>query len=275
MKLTYKPLALAAVAATMLAAGTAQAADGWDPIDYTTQLTGNVSDNYWSDLSSTGTGPGYGGFPGTTPWPAPGIASQQNVNGSAAYLTKVNGPAGGPYPAGGSIYFGGFSAAVNYNGGQIIATDSTPVADLETVVYQVAIGEAWTYDFWNDAAPTLTLNLAGGGTTTVAADFSETLAKIDNGTVSMPTGEEVVYINLYAYQWDLSSYDDIASYSLSFNGVQHAQLYDLRLTQSDTFTQVVAVPEAGTYALFTAGLGLIGGLARRRPRAAKAELASA
>lgn len=274
MEMRFKPIALAAVAAVMMAAGTAKAAD-YDPIDYTSLLSGNVADNYWSDLSSVGSGPGFGGFPGTSPWPAPGIASQVNTNADAAYLTKVNGPAGGPYPAGGSIYFGGFSAELNYNGGGIIATDSTPIADLSNIVYQVAIGEAWTYDFWNRAAPTLTLTFGDSTTTTLAADFSETLAKVDNGTVTMPTGEENIYINLYAYQWDLASYDDIASYSLSFNGVQHAQLYDLRLTQSDTFTQVVAVPETSTYALFTAGLGLIGGIARRRPRADKSLPASA
>ena len=164
---------------------------------------------------------------------------------------------------------------MNYRGGGLTATDSTPVANLETVVYQVAIGEAWTYDYYNRQAPTLTLNLADGSTATLAANFNETLAKIDNGTVTMPTGEENVYINLYAYQWDLRSYDGVTSFSVSFDAVQHAQVYDLRLTQGDTYTQVVAVPEASTAAMLLAGLGLIGGIARRRAQQVPAEPALA
>jgi hypothetical protein len=84
----------------------------------------------------------------------------------------------------------------------------------------------------------------------------------------MPTGEETVYINQHALQWDLTGYSDISSLEIAFNGVQHAQLYGLTLTQSDVYTQVVAaVPEPGTYAMLMAGLGIIGGVARRRRKA--------
>ena len=238
---------------------------------------GNVSNNAWVNLTTFAQNgvpgiTGYPGFPGTGAWPAP-IASQVNSTGSdAAALSKVaNGNGGAPYVASGSMYFGGFSGAYNNNGGTLRVTDSTPLANLQTVVFQVGIGEAWTYDFYNGVLPTLSYTTAAGTTTGVAATFSSTLEAFFNGTVSMPTGEESLYINQYGLQWDLSSVSQpITSFSIDFTGVQHAQLYGMTLTQSDVFTQVVAVPvpEPETYALMLGGLGVVLMLARRRRQAA-------
>lgn len=284
IKQTFTRTALAAVvAAGFFAAAPAQAQTYGSyqdhQFDYTTLLTGNITDNAWVNLTAfaqagvpglTGTG----GFPGMAMW-GPQASQINNSVGSVgsslggATLDKLaNGPAGGPYAAGGSIYYGGFSAEVNYDGGRLAVRDSTPLGNLETVVFQVGIGEAWTHDFYNDQLPTLTFNHAGGTQTGLAADFNAVLEKFDNGTVEMPTGLENVYINQYALQWDLTGYSDISSLEIAFNGVQHAQLYGLTLTQSDVYTQVVAaVPEPGTYAMLMAGLGIIGGVARRRRKA--------
>ena len=238
---------------------------------------GNVSNNAWVNLTTFAQNgvpgiTGYPGFPGTGAWPAP-IASQVNSAGSdAAALSKVsNGNGGAPYVASGSLYFGGFSGAYNNNGGTLRVSDSTPLANLQTVAFQVGIGEAWTYDFHNGVLPTLSYTTAAGTTTGVAATFSSTLEAFFNGTVAMPTGEESLYINQYGLQWDLRGVSQpITSFSIDFTGVQHAQIYGMTLTQSDVFTQVVAVPvpEPETYALMLGGLGMVVMLARRRRQAA-------
>ncbi|MDY0746396.1 PEP-CTERM sorting domain-containing protein [Paucibacter sp. R3-3] len=259
--------------------------------DYLSALAASgaaVTNNAWVNVTSftnaagvpglTGTG----GFPGTTAWS--GKASQVDTSSGnvgtslgGATLSKISnaaGNAGGAYAASGSIYFGGFSADVNNNGGQLAVADSTPLAGLQSVVFQVGIGEAWTYDFFNHALPTLSYTTAAGTTSNIAATFSEVVDKFDNGTVEMPTGTENVYINQYALQWDLSGVSDpITSFSVSFNGVMHSQVYGLTLTESSDFLQVVAatpVPEPETYALLATGLIGVAFIARRRRAAANA-----
>lgn len=237
----------------------------------------NVTNNSWVNLSSVAANgvagvTGTGGFPGTSAWTAPIVSQVDSSIGSVggalagAALSKVsNGTGGGPYGAGGSMYFGGFASTVNNNGGTLRVTDTTPLAGLETVVFQLGFGEAWTYDFYNHALPTLSYTTASGTTTGVAASYSAKLEQFFNGTVAMPTGDENVYINQWGLQWDLSGVTQpITSFSIDFTGVQHAQLYGLTLTQSDVFSQVIAVPEPGTYAMMLAGLGAVGFVVRRR-----------
>lgn len=284
-----RPAALAAIAFAALLGSTQASAQVYGAyadhqLDLATALAvdgANVIDNAWVNLSSvTANGvpglTGTGGFPGTAAWTGKASQVDRSIGDASsiggATLGKVsNGSGGGPYAAGGSIYYGGFSAAVNNDGGTLAVTDSAPIAGLQTVVFQLGFGEAWTYDFYNGALPTLSYTTAAGTTSNVAASFSEVAEKFYNGTVAMPTGDEAVYINQYALQWDLSGVTQpITSFSVSFTGVQHAQLYGLTLTQSDNFTQVVAlppVPEPGTYALMSLGLMAVWLRARRRPNA--------
>ncbi|ODU00531.1 MAG: hypothetical protein ABS79_03180 [Planctomycetes bacterium SCN 63-9] len=226
-------------------------------------LTGTVETNVWSNDSITiQKNLGFPGFPGTGAWPSP-IGSD---SGGDATLNKTsNGNGGGPYPASGSIYFGGFSGDINNFDGTLQVSDATPVANLANVVFQVEIGEAWTYDFYNHVLPTLSYN---GGNQAIAPTLALALAKFDNGTVVMPTGPETVYINTHLLQWDLSGIaTPITSFSISFNGVQHAQLYDLRLDQSDVYTAYgasAAVPEPASLSLVGLGLSAILVLRKRR-----------
>ena len=223
-------------------------------------LGGTTESNGWLTINSS-VFPGTGTFPGTTMWSPLG-----STTGGDAVLRKIsNGAAGGPYAASGSIYFGGFSSDINFNGGTLAAADSTPVANLANIVFQIQIGEAWTYDFYNGVLPTLSYTTTSGTATNISATDWTLLEQYDNGTVSMPTGEETVYINTYALQWDLSSVtEDITGFSISFTGVQHGQLYAMQLDQSDTYVQ--AVPEPGTVLLFGAGAMVL--VLRRRRRAA-------
>jgi len=184
------------------------------------------------------------GFPGfinsTSAWPNP----IQSVEGGDGYLQKVsNGTGGGPYPATGSIYYGGFSAELNNNGGTLAVVDAAPLSGLNTVAFQIGIGEAWGYDLLQQEgmlSVSLSYTLVGDTTTYQATNdmaviFGETVEQVYNGTVDMPTGPEDVFINLRVFQWDLSDVGGVIdTFQIGFTAVQHAQLYSLRLDQTTT-----------------------------------------
>ena len=222
-------------------------------------LAGTTDFDGWHTLTAAAVNPAvspatYPGFPGSGAWPAP-IASQTGGN---ALLNKVaNGAGGGPYPASGSIYYGGFSGDPNIDGGKLSVTDTTPLAGIANIVFQIQIGEAATHDFYNDVLPTLKYN----GTTAAGTPTTKVIEKYFNGTVTMPTGEEPLYINTYLMQWDVSSLGPITDFTIDWNGVQHAQVYALRLDQSTAFSSV-NVPEPGAAGLLS--LAAVPLLKRRR-----------
>ncbi len=257
----YVPLLTLGLAATTFAVPTTREMD----------LLGNRQFDGWATSAIIGSAnSGFSGFPGSGVWPR-AITSQTvhgiHGDGDAGLYKAKNGTGGGPYPAGGSIYFGGFSGDINNDGGTLAVYDSTPIVNVKTVTFQFVIGEAWTYDLWNRADPILKVNGvatnggAGGALPTgtpVALTYSEVLEREFNGTVEMPSGTENLYNNLRAYQWDLSSIvDPITSFSIEFTGVQHAQLYALQLDQSDAFMNYAAwqqpVPEPATIVALSAG----------------------
>ncbi|WP_145382076.1 PEP-CTERM sorting domain-containing protein [Botrimarina mediterranea] len=227
-------------------------------------LPGNADYDGWDDLTAAAN-PGYSGFPGTGAWPAP-IGSNAAGSGDA-FLEKVaNGTGGGPYPAGGSMYYGGFSGDINNDGGTLAVGDATPVAGLANIVFQIEMGEAWTYAFKDNVLPTLNYN---GGAQALAATTSGVIEKLFNGTVAMPTGEEDVFINTYLLQWDVSSLGPITDFEVTFTGVQHGQLYGLQLDQSDAYQVVDAdfitpVPEPSTLVFGVIGAALLATGRRRR-----------
>jgi hypothetical protein len=282
MHIAFRTLMAPVAISALLAAGSANAQSYGNYADHQVDMAStlsasfqNVVNNAWVNLSSvTANGvsglTGTGGFPGTSAWS--GKTSQiDSAIGDAggtlggATLSKVsNGSGGGPYAAGGSLYFGGFSADVNNNGGTLVVTDSSPLSGLQTIAFQAGFGEAWTYDFYNHALPTLSYTTASGTVSNVAATSSQIAEAFFNGTVSMPTGDENVYINQHLLQWDLSGVNEaITSFSITFTGVQHAQLYGLTLTQAAAPT---AVPEPSTYALLLSGVIAMGALKTRRRR---------
>lgn len=229
-------------------------------------LDGTTSLDRWTTALTTTGSSGYPGFPGTGAWPA----SIGSDTGGDAVLDKVaNGTGGGPYPGGGSLYFGGFSADINNDGGTVSVSDATPVAGLANVVFQVEIGEAWTHDFFNAELPVLSYTTSLGTTSDIAATQWALTGQFYNGTVPMPSGDEDVFINAYLLQWDLGSVaEEITSFAITFTGVQHAQVYALQLDQGNVYTSAIAVPEPAAFAAF-AGLGVLGlATLRRRPRAA-------
>ncbi len=233
-------------------------------------LNGTTSYGKWDTLNSLRLA-GTGSFPGNTMWTP--IAS--NHGNDDAVLKKIsNGSGGGPYVATESIYYGGFSGDANLNGGTMAVADDTPLANLKTLVFQIDIGEAFTYDFFNHETPLLSYTTANG-TFNLEADYTILLSKIYSTTVSMPTGpdgeyqDEDVFRNTWLFQWNLNDVTEpITSFEIQFTGVQHAQVYALQLDQSDYAYNVAVIPEPSTWSLLLViGTGTVI-LLRRKTRLA-------
>jgi hypothetical protein len=257
-------LASLAVAACLLAAnaslGLAVPMTITDP-----GLSGNTQADAWTNASLVvAANPGYGGFPGSAAWPGPinSITPTVGTNGDAQ-LNRLAGGAlgGGPVPVTGSIYFGSFDLTANVDGGKLGVSDATPLANVANVVYQIQIGEATGFDFLNAVKPVLNYN---GGSQALAATNLVVLEQVQNGSFNSPAGPQPIFINTYLLQWNTTALGPITSLSITFNAVQHAQLYQLRLDQSDVF---VSVPEPASATL--AGMALLGafGLAWKKRRA--------
>lgn len=224
-------------------------------------LGGNTAFDQWTNAGLTSAAnPGYGAFPGSAPWPGP-IGSS---DGGDAVLERLAGGSsgGGPFPSGGSLYFGSFVQVPNTDGGRVAIHDATPLADLENLVLQIQIGEASGWDFFEDVLPALRID----GGSAIAPTLALLLEQFDSGTFEGPNGPEPVYINTYLLQWDLTGVaGSIGDISIAFNAVQHAQVYQLRLDQSDVYAPV---PEPGTLLLTVVGLSVLAGVRRgTRPAA--------
>ena len=199
-----------------------------------TQFNGIGSSSYdrWINLTDANFS-GYGGFPGNTLWLA--SIGSNGVGSGDADLTRVAGSpsGGGPYLATGSIYFGNFAQIPNALGGTLRVTDTTPLAGLKTVVFQIQIGEAVGYDFHEPTGlPVLKIN---GQTDAISASFEPILlGSYQNGTFPSPETDqdEPVYINTWAFQWNLDPAVAIRSFQIEFSAVTHAQVYALQLDQT-------------------------------------------
>lgn len=229
------------------------------PISLT--LNGATAYDGWNNLTYAN---GYSGvsFPGTGAWKTSGgdwtsydpgtgavgaIGSNTGGSGDALLYKIGNGAAGGPYPAGSSIYFGGASAQVNYDGGTLGFADATPLSELKTVAFQVELGEAFGYDFFNHTLPVLTYTTESG-TSTITASYSDLISQIYSGSITMPSGLEDIYKNTWGLQYDLSGVSEtILSYQVSFTGVQHAQLYSAQMDQSTAAYESILFPQAAAW----------------------------
>lgn len=232
-----------------LARGSAQAAFVAPNLPGATQFDG------WYDLSAAAN-PGYPGYPGTKAWPAP-IGSAAAGSGDATLNKTGNGAGGGPYPSSTYIYHGGTSSTPNTLGGSLAVSDATPVAGLETVVFQIKISEAYGYDLYNNAAPVLSYN---GGAQSLVPTITQLVSAEQIGVFDPGTGPEPIYTNEWLFQWDLSSLGSITDFTVGWSSVQHSLIYAVQLDQGNTF---VPVPEPSTLVLAgLAGVALV--VARRR-----------
>lgn len=210
-------------------------------------LTGTTQFDGWAGLTAANF-PGYGTFPGNGAWPGP-IGSNQASSGDAN-LNKIGlGAGGGAFPASEGIYHGGFSNVPNTLGGTESVTDTTPVANLRNVVFQILISEAFGSDLFNDARPVLNYN---GGSQVLAANYFNK-DRLDTGTTfpNPITGDpEPLFHTTRTLQWDLSGIvDPITSIGIVFSPVQHGIILEARLDQSDTFTWIPEPASMGCVSL--------------------------
>jgi hypothetical protein len=210
---------------------------------------GSSGSDAWVNVNSANFS-GYGGFPGSSAWPAP-IGSNGLSSGDAVLNRVAGSPTGGgPFLSSGSIYFGNFAQIPNALGGTLQVTDSTALSDLKTLVFQIQIGEATGYDLYS--APALKIN---GGSSIVSPLFSGILNRFQSGTFPSPaTGlNEPVYVNTRGYQWDVSSLGAVTSFSIDFSGVTRSQIYGLQLDQSSSVFSTAVIPEPNVGGLILAG----------------------
>jgi len=203
-----------------------------DVMPVTFSGSGASSFDGWVNITSANFS-GYGGFPGNNAWPNP-IGSNVEASGDSELARIAGSPAGGgPYPASDSIYFGSSAQVPNALGGTLHVSDMTPLPNLKTLVFQIQIGEADGYDFHDPSGyPVLKVN---GQTNGVGASFGPVLlGRYQNGTFSSPetNQEEPVYVNTWAFQWNLAEGTTVVSFQVEFSAVTHAQIYAMQLDQS-------------------------------------------
>ena len=225
------------------------AESGFGQIQVVNFGSGSSGSDAWVNVNSANFS-GYGGFPGNSPWPAP-IGSNGAGSGDADLSRVAGSPTGGgPFLSSSSIYFGNYAQIPNALGGTLRVSDSTPLANLKTLVFQIQIGEATGYDLYS--APTLKIN---GGSSIVNLLFSGILNRYQSGTFFSPATEldEPVYVNTRGYQWDVSSLGAVTSFAIDFSGVTHSQIYGLQLDQSSSVFSTAVIPEPNVGGLILAG----------------------
>jgi len=174
-----------------------------------------------------------GQYPGSSAW-TDSIGSNAEEFGDSVLVRIAGSPTGGgPYPASESIYFASFQQVPNALGGTLGINDSTPLPGLKTLVFQIQIGEADGYDFHEPGGlPVLKVN---GQTDAISASFEPVLlGRYQNGTFPSPETkqDEPVYVNTWAFQWNLDPAVAIQSFQIEFSAVTHAQVYALQLDQT-------------------------------------------
>lgn len=239
MKSHYIATTLALIAGL---AGSARAAQEFASFG----LAGASTAEGWYGLNNANYA-GYGGYAtATAAWPSAiasnfgsGDAGFDKIAGTSGYLASA--ATNGIYTPGAPL--GGFTVS-----------DATPLAGLETVVFQLDI-EIASGVF---TAPVLSYN--GGGQTLAASFASTVFSEVKSGGM----GASVRYV--YAYQWDLSSAGVITDFSISWTvPAAHTITYGAQLQQSDTFAGS-AIPEPSSFAAL-AGVCVLGLAAGRRRRA--------
>lgn len=211
-----------------------------NPID--PNLTGDVQTDDWNSLTATTVG---------TDWNNGQVADQ--YGSGTAVLNKVTNSS---IASGQGIYFTGSGplgpTIPNTFGGTVSVSQATPMPVITpaTIVLQIEQGGALGYEFYNDQFPTLSYN---GGNQNLAADLSG-LVNSFAGPQS-PFGDDTT-INTYLLQWDLTGLGQaVNSFEITWTHVQHASLREVRLDQSNTYTDLsgLIIPEPTSLLLLGAG----------------------
>jgi hypothetical protein len=226
---------------------------------------GSSSSDGWKNIN-TATFPGFGRFPGPSAWLNPMESNAANSGDAQIFRAAGSGVGGGPFVSGSSIYFGDSNPVhlPNVFGGTLRVSDPTPLSGLQTLVFQIQIGEVLGHDFFDPTgAPGLKIN---GGSSMVTPLFAGVVDRFQDGFFTSPaTGlPEPVYVNTWGYQWDVSTFGPISSFTIEFSGVTHAQIYELQLDQSSQLFAAALIPEPSVWSLLLAAA--LAGCMRRKSR---------
>jgi len=121
------------------------------------------------------------------------------------------------------------SQVTNALGGTLAVSETSPVAGLRTILFQIQIGEALGYDFVRPSGyPVLKIN---NMTNRMVATFNPFLVNsFQSGVFESPeTGDEPIYVNTWVFQWNVTN--AVSSFQIEFSAVTHAQIYALQLDQ--------------------------------------------
>ena len=224
---------------------------------------GTTSYSAWSNINSFNY-TGYGSFPGNAPWPAPIRATQGSTNST---LNRIAGSptGGGPFLASESIYFGNFAQVPNALGGTLRLSNGVSLTNIKTLVFQIQIGEATGYDFFEPAGlPKLTIN--GLTNASSFSTFTNLVTRFQNGVFPSPeTGQdEPVWINTLAYQWNITNASSITNYHVDFSGVTHSQVYAMRWDGTTVLQSTPVIPEPSTLGLLLLAAAATSGYVLRK-----------
>lgn len=231
---------------------------------YGATMGGNINETLWNGFSDetkpAGVSAGTGGK--ASQWSA-GIMS---TNGSATNIFSGNNPNFGTDTTDfiSSANSGGIYSFFSQTHYQIAS--STPEAGMQSLILQIYMAEGLSGMFGGTpvsvaAAPMLSVVTAQGTQAFAASFFEQTYhdSAFVNGSNT--------YLDMLAYQWDLSSVvDPILSYSINWQSSYHGIIYGADVTESNHAAPgaILTVPEPSR-ALFS--LLAFTGLALRRRRA--------
>lgn len=211
------------------------------------------------EFSFPGTGAGSGGIEYITT-----ANSYRNVSGN--YSLTTGGDGGIEWDEAGSVGNGSaatgnrwksFQQQINFTGSKtFVAATSTNPATTNTVTPTWTPGETVVFDLLNG-------DTLGGGANAGSAfnGFSvASLVSVANANASLGLPNTWAWLRVRSFDGGIASSGTFTDYlnSATSNGIT---------TQTLNFLAVTAVPEAETYAMFLAGLGLMGAVVRRRKSA--------
>jgi hypothetical protein len=224
-----------------------------------TALGGTKYTDSWTQLTQAHYG-ATGSFPGT------GVAVSVGPDSASTYGALFNKTTASES---GYLASAGFYAAFSETH---LNVTSSAMAGLKTLVFQIdaLTGSSGSLvadgdDIDVQAAPTLTLYNSGGGV--IASNVAATFFTIDTYGTSDASGFDS-NTNLDSYQWNLSAYSGVATFTVNWQVEYHTDLEGLELTQDNLATAfdltTGAAPEPGTWALLVGGGGLLFLLGRGR-----------